>query len=264
MSQTYFVHDNGGRPFKVDINNLTVSIFKEKSSSDGYSEETLMTINAKKIFVGTSPLNSMTNYSGGFGKKFDGNSILLHLDGNNYVYIGQEIYRFKSFGEIITYFSPVGNSDVPYPYAIDVEDNYYLMIEDVVIMRTPKTASQMVGYSDPYDYYYHYQNIDKHSDFVKEFYVGKESSMMNYQPDPNRFYDWLISCNSDESDSESTDESNSRPTDKSGNNKLYIVDSNNKKIELTKETYIDLIQRYGNLQSFRPICDKIILQERMW
>ena len=167
MSQTYFIHDNGGRPFKVDIKGLNVNIFKKKSGNDVYEKNPFMTLNSKKIFVGISPLNSMTNFRGGFGKKFDGNSMLFHLDDDNYVYIGKEIYEFKSFGEIITYISPVGNSDVPYPYAIDVHDNYYLMIEDVVIMRTSKTASQMVGYTDPYDYYYHYRNIDENSDLVK-------------------------------------------------------------------------------------------------
>ena len=258
MSQTYLIHDNGSRPFKVNIQDLKVSIYKQ-CRDNYYEENPLMTFDCKKIFVGTSPLNSITSWSGGFGIAFDGNSILLHLDGIDYVYIGKEIYKFKSFGEIITYISPVGNNNVPYPYAIDEHDNYYLMIEDVVIMRTDKTAFQMLGYSDPYNYYYCYDNISKHDGFVNKFYVGTELSMLTYNPNPDSYYDWLIipSDSSEESDSEDSLQS-------CENNKLYIVDSNNNKIVLTKQAYIDLIQRYGESQSFCAINNKIILQERLW
>ena len=71
----------------------------------------------------------MTKFSGGYGKFFDGNSILLKLSKNKYVYIGSVIYSFTSYNEITTFISPVGNSDVPYPYAIDEKNNYYLLLE---------------------------------------------------------------------------------------------------------------------------------------
>ena len=65
----------------------------------------------------------MTEYSGGYGDEFDGNSILVHISENKYVYIGSSIYSFESQAKIIRYISPVGNSDVPYPYAIDEKEN---------------------------------------------------------------------------------------------------------------------------------------------
>jgi hypothetical protein len=256
-AETYLIHDNGGRPFKVLIEDLIATVYKREN--DKYNTA-ILTFACQKIFVGISPLNSMTKFSGGYGKKFDGNSILLHLNENNYIYIGKEIYKFKSHGKIITYISPVGNNDVPYPYAIDEHDNYYLMIENVVIMRTTKTASQMVSYSDPYEYYYHYQKIDEHSELVNDFYIGKESSIMNYHPNPDWYYNWY-SLPDSESDSES-DESDNK-SEPSKNNRLFIIDRENNRIELTREKYIEIIESYGELQCFKPI-NKVILQGRLF
>jgi len=93
----------------------------------------------------------MTEISRGFGNHWNGNSILLMMTKYDYVYIGSKIYRFKTKSEINKYYSPVGNSGVPYPHAVDKENNFYLMIEDVVIKNMPKRY-----YSDPYFYYYDY------------------------------------------------------------------------------------------------------------
>lgn len=142
---TYKIHDNGGRPFLVEIIDKTVNVYKELTNNV-YSEKPIKTFIANQIFIGTSPLNNMTRFSGGHGKKFDGNSILLFLKDDKYVFIGWNIFSFRSFAKIVKYDSPVGNSDVPYPYAIDEDDNYYLMIEDVVIKNE--------NHGDPYRYFY--------------------------------------------------------------------------------------------------------------
>ena len=160
MTKTYLIHDNGGRPFKVVIND-NVSVYNE----NGYNEQTDEIIYSKEpiidlkgisnIFIGKSPENEMTKFSGGYGPNFDGNSILVHIKDNEYIYIGSEIFRFHSFAEIIDYKSPVGNSDVSYPYAIDKENNYYLMIEDVVINKNSNililfSLSQYLILIDPF------------------------------------------------------------------------------------------------------------------
>ena len=78
-----------------------------------------------KSFVGKSPINNMTKYSGGHGKKFDGNTILLQKNKNTYFLIYASIEEFKVFNdEIIKFVSPVGNNDVPYPYAIGKNNIY--------------------------------------------------------------------------------------------------------------------------------------------
>lgn len=103
----------------------------------------------REIFLGKSLKNKMTEFSGGYGAWATGNSILLWIKDNQYVYIGESIFRFRSLSKIVKYLSPVGNSGVPYPYAIDYEGRYYLMIENVVVENIPRGFKR-----DPYDYYY--------------------------------------------------------------------------------------------------------------
>lgn len=152
----YDIHDNGGRPFQVHISpDKTVQV-AERIYTDNYDDpdtfKYIKTFNPTKVFVGKSPKNAMTKFSGGYGKEFDGNSILLKLRPLTYVYIGSEIYQFKARAEIVEYVSPVGNSDVPYPYARDSEGAAYLMLEQIVCLGYFSTHSAK---NDPYDTYYH-------------------------------------------------------------------------------------------------------------
>jgi hypothetical protein len=109
-----------------------------------------MELNAKDIFIGKSLKNKMTTFSRGYGNKFDGNTILLEMDTNEYIFIGQYVESFKSLSKIIYYASPIGNSGCPYPYAIDDKGNYYLLLEDVVMMCNELIES----FEDPYELYY--------------------------------------------------------------------------------------------------------------
>jgi hypothetical protein len=119
MNKTYLIHDNGGRPFKVVINEY-VSIYKykgynEKTDKEIYSQKPIIILkNILNIFVGKSHKNEMTKFSLGYVHDFDGDSILIHVKNNEYIYIGSEIFRFYSFSDIVDYKSPVGNNDVPY------------------------------------------------------------------------------------------------------------------------------------------------------
>lgn len=103
----------------------------------------------ERIFIGKSPLNGMTKFSGGHGPEFDGNSILVKQSSGLYVYIGENISSFLPMAEIVDYISPVGNNDVPYPFAVDVSGNFYLLLENVVIRNLPDKAKD-----DPYCHYY--------------------------------------------------------------------------------------------------------------
>lgn len=78
-----------------------------------------------KIFIGTSPLIKMTDFSRGYGKYFDGNTILLLLSNNNYIYIENSIEQFKINDQIEHYYSFVGNNDIAYPMAIGKKNIYF-------------------------------------------------------------------------------------------------------------------------------------------
>jgi hypothetical protein len=86
--------------------------------------------------------------------EFTGSSILLKQAKNTYIHIGIEIFSFKTNSEIIKFVSPVGNSDVPYPYAIDKDKNAYLMIENTVISNTKLLELFLKKYGEPYEYFY--------------------------------------------------------------------------------------------------------------
>ncbi|AYV83250.1 MAG: hypothetical protein Hyperionvirus5_56 [Hyperionvirus sp.] len=254
--QTYFIHDNGGLPFKVIINNNTVLIHKMKNYNEAISEyiyeaTPFLTFNPKTIFIGHSPSTKMTIFSGGHGPDFDGNSILLHMEDLNYIYIGESIFSFNSYAQITNYVSPVGNNDVPYPYAIDCSANIYLLIENVVLKHNPKRETQIQKYDDPYSYYYDYNLITsdeglippkhpKTSQYIKRFFIGEEEYTLRYVTDPQKNYD--------------------RST--SGGKKIYFQDASNKKTELTKQMYINLMNSFAADQSYEPIKNKIVLQKR--
>ncbi len=52
----------------------------------------------------------------------------MKITQNKYVFIGEKIYEFTSQEEIITFLSPIGGSDVPFPFAIS-EKNVFFFIE---------------------------------------------------------------------------------------------------------------------------------------
>ena len=66
---------------------------------------------------------------------------------------------------------------MPYPYAIDMDGKYYLMIEDVIIDKITNIKKYN---NDPYEFYYenrtltNIQNPTKSNILnIKEFYIGK-------------------------------------------------------------------------------------------
>lgn len=144
--ETYIIHDNYTRPFKVEIKGNSVLVY---TKGDNYLVP-ILNLKARKVFIGKSP-ETMTTMSGGdYGPEFDGNTILVNTDNNNYIFIGDSIYSFASLDEIVTYISPVGNNDVPYPYGFDKLGNTYYMSERVYLDKK--------------------HNVNKEEDVVMYFY----------------------------------------------------------------------------------------------
>lgn len=139
--KTYYIHDNGGRPFKVIITGHAAEVYKLTDiSSKNY--KLVKTFDFIESFIGVG-----------------GNSILLKVkskdkSSSNYVFIGHEIFSFSIKDKILSYKSPIGNNDVPYPYAVS-KDNVYLMLEYVIL---DKKLIDFATIKDPYNYYYFYDN----------------------------------------------------------------------------------------------------------
>jgi len=100
----------------------------------------------------------MTECSGCYGKEYDGNSFLIHIKDERYVFIGDKIFTFASYAPINEFVSPVGHNDVPYPHAIDTAGNIYLMIENKIIMNGVDKLKGTPYEKYPYDYYYDHED----------------------------------------------------------------------------------------------------------
>lgn len=174
----YYTHDNGGRPFLVFITDCgerrVVRVYKqdtnkfyfnENSRNKNYYTYLVGEYCAKKVHVGTSPECAMTKFSGGIGSYFNGNSILLELDNDRFVYIGIQVYEFTTDDTITEYLSPVGNNDVSYPFAIG-ETNVYFMSNHRYVPRSVFDQYVAPGVKDAYAYYYgHEDNTPELSQF---------------------------------------------------------------------------------------------------
>ena len=143
----FYIHDNGGRPFCVCVNQHDLTVYANTSKNDSvtYSKVVYET-ECVKLFVGDDPFHLSSHWE----SSFKGNTILAHIKEDLYVWIGSIIYEFRTApGDyIIQFHSPVGNSDVPYPYAIGKRFTYLLLEGKYMDNKhiEPKT--------DPYDVYY--------------------------------------------------------------------------------------------------------------
>lgn len=152
--KSYEIHDNGGRPFLVEVHSSKkhADVFlydsMEESLKGGYRKGKLvLSIDYADIFIGD---NDLPDPHASRGK---GNSILIHRSGSNYVYVGHMIQSFETRnGErIIKYYSPIGRNDVPYPYAVGENYTYFLLDMDTLpnnVLDLKKDAySQYYGHS---------------------------------------------------------------------------------------------------------------------
>lgn len=168
----YFVHDNGGRPFLVYVGKQRVYVYKvpdngytldqDYGSAKQYQlyVQLVGAYRPQRTFVGKSPKIEATEFSGGHGKGFTGNSILLRLTPHKYVFIGGSIYTFETDDPITTYYSPVGNSDVPYPVAYG-RNTAYFMLDHKGLPSAAMKGLPLKERIDGYAYFYgHKGDID--------------------------------------------------------------------------------------------------------
>ncbi len=143
--RNYLIHDNGGRPFKVVVNNKGISIYKPKN------EDELMANKHSKLITTIKKFNGYWSGYDSSPYKMNGNTILIKVSNHEYIYIGSEIYRFKTDDIMKDYVSPVGNNDVPHPVTYG-EDNVYFMLDKKMIrnedLETPidvQNAEKLYG-----------------------------------------------------------------------------------------------------------------------
>jgi len=154
----YLTHDNGGRPYKVVLNDnephrvvvykQPAGVYRDPNIADPEHPNTYIDLvrtfdDVKQVLVGEDPVEPA----------FKGNSVLLSMPEGRYVFVGDHIYEFNTpDGDVIRqYWSSVGNSDVPYPVALG--DSYaYFMLEPAYVPRSSFRPD--VDWSNGYDDFY--------------------------------------------------------------------------------------------------------------
>jgi len=175
----YDVHDNGGRPYRVVIEDK-VSIYKNINwKTDEY--KLLKTVSVQKVFVGKSTGKPPSaDHEPNQSKYFVGNSILLHLSGKKYMFIGFKIYEFEIEDEVDHYFSMIGRNDVPYPILLG-KKNVYFMLDHAYLPRyffpIVKTKTQ---WEEAYLYYYGSLNPETDAPYSVEEVSKRKHSLEKY------------------------------------------------------------------------------------
>ena len=119
------IHDNGGRPYRVMVSPQEKKAYVytywnvigkgDKTSCDDLTH-LLREINYLRYWPGYDP-----QYPA-----YLGNSLLFEIGVHEYVHVTDSIYRFCTQEPIQYFVSPVGNSDVPYPYAFNDQHVYFI------------------------------------------------------------------------------------------------------------------------------------------
>lgn len=122
-TETFFTLDNGEDRFRVELDRNTNSIVVSENKPGKKKFIIYENQNAKRIFDGSDDNKN---------KQDKGSSFLVEEKDGSYVYIGEIVKKFKTLSPIVSYSSPIGNSGVPYPYAIDKDNRYYLLIYDII------------------------------------------------------------------------------------------------------------------------------------
>ena len=148
----YYIHNNGGRPYKVIITSKEAYIYECVYTEDdkcNYDKLVKKYIIINK-YIGKHPKN-----------KYIGNSIILQLSKNKYVYIGHKVYEFSINDTIIKYYSIVGNSDVPYPVLLG-ESKVYFMLDCESVDKKYFDETEKIDWYNAYDLYYGKREIKNH------------------------------------------------------------------------------------------------------
>jgi len=177
-----YTHDNGSRPFRVtvskggkqvDIAKCIYTDWKDKSLPAKYEDaiyyEHALTFKTRRVLLGEDPENVYKERPD-WVKMWLGNSVLAELAPNRYLYIGESVFEFQTSGKspITMYRSPVGNNDVPYPFAVDSEYVYLIAYDyKIPISEVDFKAKPF----DPYVTSYNKQTMPK---IVKKIIIPRD------------------------------------------------------------------------------------------
>ena len=167
-SKVYYIHDNGSKPYRVQVSGKSVEIYKGAYRRDvldtrAIDYETMdydklfKKLTVKEVIVGKSPCVPMADAC---GASEDGNTVLLHVSGKKYMHVGHDIFEFTVEDEVDAYYSLIGNNDVPYPVLVGTQ-NVYFMLDHKVMPRTAfKGKMGVAEWADAYRFFYGMRDLE--------------------------------------------------------------------------------------------------------
>ena len=167
-TKTYDVHDNGNRPFRVEVSGKTVSIYKgvlpegENDYDNMVYTKLVKKLTVNAVHLGESTCDSAAYIKDDCGKWATGNTILLHVSGNKYIFVGPEIYEFTMEDEFEAFYSQVGRNDVPYPITLGSKYVYLMLDGDHTYIPRELFTAKMnkTEWADAYAYYYGFKDLE--------------------------------------------------------------------------------------------------------
>lgn len=227
-------------------------------------ENLLYRFEATEVFIGED-LTSIDESNDGLV-----NSILVKLLGTNeYVYISDCVFSFKTDSHIIDLRSFIKNQNTPsntsntldtkvLTYAIDMNNRCYLMNE-YVIMNADNNNNDLnywnCVYPDPYEYYYKItlitpdiryvipiEPVHKYFEEIKKFFINNKEYTLRYTPNPEEVYDTIINEHSN---------NGYKPF-------ISVTDTENISYGISREQFVDIMKEFGNIIACKSLSVKII------
>ena len=160
----YMMHYNYRNIYLFVIIDSIVYVYKNKICK---FDPPLFSFQAKNVFIGKSKVCPVTEFSddSNNSSEFDGNTLLLECEINEYIYIsGVEITKFKIDDKIIDYISLIGNNMIPYAIMVGERYTYFLCHHYKFIENDKIEEGSLLnatnGSLDPYDYHLEKCGID--------------------------------------------------------------------------------------------------------
>jgi hypothetical protein len=140
VAKKYSILYNGDTPFVATVTPSHIEVYNRTHTG-------ILRTTYKKLYVGDNTLNVPRHAKRGV---FPGNSLLIQVTANRYIYVGSEVYEFtpRDGDTIVAYYSPVGNSQVPYPYAVGSKYAYFM--HDKVAVAVDALDTKKDGYAQFY------------------------------------------------------------------------------------------------------------------
>ena len=144
----YPIIDNGGTTFYTYVNSNGVFVYR--IPTDGYvgidlelDKDNQHLIYTQLVWSCQKPIDVFI----GKDSHIEGNSILVHIQDTEYVFIGWDIYSFTTDEKITDYYSYIGNSCVSYPVAVS-QDSLFFMLDYKKISIKKHLNSKIISKGD--------------------------------------------------------------------------------------------------------------------